>query len=204
MAACWHIQTSPTAKAVLISLADNANDAGHCWPSISTIAERTCLEKTTVIRAIKRLEGEGYLIANRGNGRHTTYTLTVGDLSEPVAENNRLQSATGCTAPPNRLHSATQPVAQCNTNRKEPSRTKYKGTRFARPPLPDDWRAYGVKIKPNADIDAVYEDFCDYWVSIPGAKGIKADWFATWRTWVRRQFDSKGKTVVPDQFAGAK
>lgn len=41
-------------KWVLISLADNANDQGYCWPSIETIAQRTMLTERSVQRAIKQ------------------------------------------------------------------------------------------------------------------------------------------------------
>lgn len=41
-------------KWVLISLADNASDPGYCWPSIETIAQRTCLTERSVQRAIKQ------------------------------------------------------------------------------------------------------------------------------------------------------
>lgn len=42
MSACWPLQgMTATKKAVLISLADNANDDGVCWPSISTIGVRS-------------------------------------------------------------------------------------------------------------------------------------------------------------------
>jgi hypothetical protein len=30
------------------------------------------------------------------------------------------------------------------------------------------------------------EAFVDYWRGIPGAKGLKLDWLATWRNWMRR------------------
>lgn len=205
MAACWHIQTSPTAKAVLISLADNANDAGHCWPSIATISTRTCLEKTTVIRAIKRLEEEGFLVADRGNGRHTTYTITVDQPAQPVAERHRLQSATGSTAPPNRLQSATQPVAECNTNRQEPSRT-VRGTRFALTTLPDEWRAYCEAKRPDLDPAEVFENFSAHFTSEDCKKPTKKNWLAAWQQWVRKEFARPGRKRVDysSQYEGAR
>lgn len=33
---------------------------------------------------------------------------------------------------------------------------------------------------------ADHESFVDYWLSVPGAKGVKRDWVATWRNWMRR------------------
>jgi hypothetical protein len=34
--------------------------------------------------------------------------------------------------------------------------------------------------------------FKDYWRSVPGAKGVKLDWDATWRNWVRSAAERKG------------
>jgi len=43
MSQCWPLQgLSVTQKAVLISLADQANDDGVCWPAVGTIATRCC------------------------------------------------------------------------------------------------------------------------------------------------------------------
>ena len=33
--------------------------------------------------------------------------------------------------------------------------------------------------------------FRDYWLSIPGSKGVKLDWAATWRTWIRKEVDRR-------------
>lgn len=39
---------------------------------------------------------------------------------------------------------------------------------------------------PDFQISEIAEDFRDYWLARPGAKAVKVDWHATWRTWVRR------------------
>lgn len=72
----------PPAKAVLISLADMANDEGYCWPSIERLCERTCFGRTAVIDAIYWLETHAVLKAHRTNGRKTTYTVTPESFSE--------------------------------------------------------------------------------------------------------------------------
>ena len=72
---CWPIQVPPTAKAVLISLADHAGDEGRCWPSLETLAVRTCTSRRAIVDAIKQLEACGVVLADRANGRHTTYIV---------------------------------------------------------------------------------------------------------------------------------
>lgn len=37
-----------------------------------------------------------------------------------------------------------------------------------------------------AVINTEMAKFCDYWNSMPGQKGVKLDWPATWRNWCRR------------------
>ena len=41
----------------------------------------------------------------------------------------------------------------------------------------------------RADLDPmnVADGFRDYWIAVPGAKGKKANWPATWRNWIRNQ-----------------
>ncbi|WP_306297841.1 helix-turn-helix domain-containing protein, partial [Pseudomonas aeruginosa] len=63
-------------KAVLISLADNSNDDGVCWPSVAKIAERTCLSERAVRNALRWLEDAKILISHQRNGRSTWYTVT--------------------------------------------------------------------------------------------------------------------------------
>lgn len=52
---------SSSAKLVLIKLADNANDFGVCWPSLSYIEFHTELSRATVKTAIKHLADLKYL-----------------------------------------------------------------------------------------------------------------------------------------------
>lgn len=79
---CAYLKMSPATKSVLFVLADMANDgSSECFPSIECISQRTCLGRTTVIKAIKQLEGRGYLKATRNKGRSTRYRLTLPSLS---------------------------------------------------------------------------------------------------------------------------
>lgn len=53
--------------------------------------------------------------------------------------------------------------------------------------LPNEWREWAVESRPDLDAEAVADSFHDFWVAKPGKDGRKADWFATWRNWVRNQ-----------------
>nr|WP_256994378.1 helix-turn-helix domain-containing protein [Pseudomonas aeruginosa] len=67
---------SPAQKAVLISLADQANDQGVCWPAVDSIAMRCCLSKRAVQQAIKWLRGAGIVSVEERQGRSTMYSVT--------------------------------------------------------------------------------------------------------------------------------
>lgn len=53
--------------------------------------------------------------------------------------------------------------------------------------LPDDWKTWAEKERPDVDVVTVSESFRDFWIAKPGKDGRKADWQATWRNWVRNQ-----------------
>lgn len=59
--------------------------------------------------------------------------------------------------------------------------------------LPDDWRQWCRRERPDLDPDAVAEQFRDFWVAKPGKDGRKADWQATWRNWCRGQKAGSGR-----------
>jgi hypothetical protein len=53
--------------------------------------------------------------------------------------------------------------------------------------LPKEWADFCKQERPDLKPDAIWNQFKDYWVSVPGQKGCKLDWLATWRNWVRNQ-----------------
>lgn len=52
-----------------------------------------------------------------------------------------------------------------------------------------DWAALEL---PHLDVLAETPNFIDYWTAAPGARGLKENWDATWRTWMRRQTPRPG------------
>lgn len=62
-----------------------------------------------------------------------------------------------------------------------------KGSRFALPSPPKDWVDFCRNEKPQRDPYQIFQIFRDYWIAQPGAKGVKLDWTATWRNWIRRE-----------------
>lgn len=51
--------------------------------------------------------------------------------------------------------------------------------------LTPDVREWSARAVPAVDVDAALEEFCDYWRAVPGRKGRKTDWPATFRNRLR-------------------
>ncbi|WP_103035289.1 helix-turn-helix domain-containing protein [Castellaniella caeni] len=78
MTEVWKIEgLSASQKLVFLSLADNANDQGECYPSIRQIAARTCLSERAVRDAVRSLERLGYVSSASRAGTSSTYLLTT-------------------------------------------------------------------------------------------------------------------------------
>ncbi|MCX7541352.1 helix-turn-helix domain-containing protein [Corynebacterium sp. P5848] len=56
-----NVELQPAQKMILMALADRADAAGVCWPSIGEIAHRTCQSERTVLRHIATLKDMGLL-----------------------------------------------------------------------------------------------------------------------------------------------
>jgi uncharacterized protein YdaU (DUF1376 family) len=93
----------------------------------------------------------------------------------------------GGDSPPN-----ATPIA---TNNQEPITNNHiKTQRGSRLPtdwsLPVDWKTWAEAERPDLNAEKVAESFKDFWISKPGAGGVKLNWEATWRNWVRSQKQS--------------
>lgn len=97
-------------------------------------------------------------------------------------------------------NAVTNDVVTLPPTRPDPTRKRESA---ARPPaaskkgsrLPADFSVdeqllqYTLENAPSIDVKKELENFRDYWDSVAGAKGVKLDWRATWRTWVRRSHE---------------
>ena len=112
-----------------------------------------------------------------------------------LAEKNRVNGRKGGRPKkPNGLPTETQSEPKKTlTKNQEPltnnhKRESQRGTRLAPDfALPDEWVSFCRQQRPELDPRDVFDGFRDYWVAQPGQKGVKTDWTATWRNWVRRQ-----------------
>jgi hypothetical protein len=62
-----------------------------------------------------------------------------------------------------------------------------RGSRLTEESIPQAWIEFCQIKRPDLDPADTFESFKDYWTAVPGTKGSKSDWFATWRNWVKTQ-----------------
>jgi hypothetical protein len=48
-----------------------------------------------------------------------------------------------------------------------------------------EWEDFCQQTRPELSPVKTFDQFKDYWIAQAGQKGVKLDWFATWRNWVR-------------------
>jgi hypothetical protein len=82
-----------------------------------------------------------------------------------------------------------------------------RGTRLAAEWKPGEKeRKFALSL--SLDLDAVTEDFRDYWLARPGTAATSLDWSMTWRRWCRKAAQQESrrpaarKAAAPDWWAG--
>lgn len=178
----------PSAKLVLLSLADHANTTGYCWPSIARLSKRTGLSRATIFRSIETLTGLGLIAQSYTQGKVNKYTLTL-----PVSSCDQSHTETSIMVTPHQYHSDTTPVSSCDQTslivRPKPSLTiKEPSSKRARA-ISADWEpsesllAWAVERAPSVDTNIESEKFVNYYLSKGDAR---KDWAASWRNWIIR------------------
>lgn len=93
--------------------------------------------------------------------------------------------------------SETQSESDANQEPEPRTRTKNqeskRGTRLPHEEIPDEWVQVAIDKFEFTQQNALdeFDTFHDYYIAQPGQKGVKIDWDATWRNWLRRSFSYK-------------
>jgi len=81
-----------------------------------------------------------------------------------------------------------EPITNNHSIDESPTKQRTKGSRLSTDfELPDSWTEFCQTERPDLNPKKVFDSFKDYWVAKAGASGVKLDWQATWRNWVRNQ-----------------
>jgi hypothetical protein len=156
------------------------------------------------------------IVRDKERDRKRAYRLKINETKIKAASEVSAPAANGASV--SLGHNGTRPVVVPlvspaplplildKTVEKEVSKKKVKGSGSARASrLPDDFvpdetceaiaREHGFT---RAHWQRTIDGFRDYWKAQPGGKGLKADWQATCRNWLRREADNMKSPATPN------
>lgn len=134
----------------LLAIADNADDKGYAWPSVSTIAKKAAMGERGAQKCIRNLAENGLLIVNSGGGRNKTnaYQITTNGIGEEHKHINPEQN----TPPPGSPFSKINPE-QDDINPEPP---------FAKPRTPVHPNSQEPSKEPPIEAAAVSLGYSEY------------------------------------------
>ena len=206
----WLLQAQPSGNAVLIyatlaSFGTFDTAAGtyeECRPALATIVERSGMSLSNVKRAIAELlDLKAVTRTERfaDDGRTqlpSVYRVVFGAIVGPGGSaGGPPPPSTGGPRGGPRADQNQEPSTQ-NPDTKKPSASP-RGTR-----VPDDFKpsdemvAWARQHAPGVGWRE-HDRFMDYWRAQPGQRGVKLDWVATWRNWMRKAADDRIASARP-------
>jgi DNA-binding Lrp family transcriptional regulator len=141
------IGIEPSAKLVLVALADNANSKhnGVAFPSVATLARRAGICERQVRSNLRKLEAQGWITresaGDGGRGMATRYRLNLDRMKAAIEQQNpeahrRLSTKEGGSALPGISEETRKPGAQNpEVQRRKPGSGAYKTRKPAAPEL---------------------------------------------------------------------
>lgn len=178
------------AKAVLHALADHADEHGRCWPSLARIARFAGCSESTARRALQRIEALGIVRRQAREGQSDIYELNTDWDPCQIDTPTKTEGVSPSTPPLSGRHPTPvilqgDPCQDDTRTVKEPPKNRQGTTNERATRLDPNFRpsqdliafAEGLGL----DNDEVWPEFRDYWIAVPGARGRKLDWEATYR-----------------------
>lgn len=191
MSAVWECDAlDASERLVMLSLADHADDAGRCYPSVARLCRRTSMSDRGVQKVIARLVARGFIAIrpNAGQGGANLYTVTA--TPEPRSPPNDVHPRTTFAPPPNPVRITPEPGSPKPSGTiKEPSiEAAPRRRRKPEVPIPEGWVPNEKNLEDarkrnltDAEIRHEASQFRDKHL----AKGsLFRDWDAAWRTWL--------------------
>jgi uncharacterized protein YdaU (DUF1376 family) len=143
-----------------------------------------------------------FFVLGKTGYTHKRIEVEIKDYSEQVEKNKNNGKLGGRPKKTQSVISGLPDESQNNPNQ-EPLTTNHKpkekktlGKRLANDfSMPDSWGEFCEKERSDLTPIKVFEQFKDYWIAQAGQKGVKLDWDATWRNWVRNT-----KAIKPNPY----
>lgn len=196
----WRLDISASEKMVLLALADAANDAGICWPSITgkrPLTAKTSLSERTIQNAIKSLCSKGHLSRQEQSYRGVIYTVHPRSSCTPAnaAPVQNLQVYPAAAAPKPSV-TINHKVLGSDGQGKRPV---VAGSWHR---LPEEWMPAALPSQLGSQRAAwppgweagQLEQFRGWAANAAdeNGKGRKRDWNMAWHNWLRRNENEIG------------
>lgn len=196
--------------------------AGHARGyelTVAQIIEDGADGKDAVQAGLEELEHAGYLTRTRvrtGDGRWGSYDYELTEMPHQGGSDHGGKSRTGSdqqehdvsaghgqsgsTAP---VNPPTKKTTSKKTREDNSKASPSRGSRLASDFEPtEEMRAWFREQRYGGTPARWLEEhrrFVDYWIAKPGAAGVKLDWPATWRNWMRKAAERIGPTTPARQ-----
>ena len=116
-------------------------------------------------------------------------------IYQAMAEKNRANGRLGGRKKnpvANPLATQPEPIAKATINYELLTNNqvlkKQRGSRLPQDfVLLKEWSDFCTQQRPDLNLQNTFDSFKDFWVAKAGSGGVKLDWLATWRNWVRNQ-----------------
>lgn len=151
-----------------------------------------------------KVQIEGGKITNeRANSDLVHRGFVSGSRSESGAKGGRTRAENVRKSLESNDTSQANASSRIEKNREEEKEeanasSKKRGSRLtAEWRLPKDWGDWAVaEGMPEASVRREADKFRDYWAGLNGSKGVKLDWLATWRNWVRKGIEDQQRQTA--------
>lgn len=180
------------ARLLYIGLWCEADREGRFEWRPSAFRRRYLPDDTVDIEALCQLLLDRGLVIRYGDGlayiptfskhQHINPRESASVLADPDAYTTRAARVTDTS--PRDSDAQVGREGKGRLDREDASRTRGSRLMPAWQPNPDELR-WARDARPDLDLNGEIERFRDYWIAKPGKDGVKLDWTATWRNWIR-------------------
>ena len=143
-----------------------------------------------------------FFVLGKTGYTHKRIEVEIKDYSEQVEKNKNNGKLGGRPKKTQVVISGLPDESQNNPNHKplttnhKPIEKNKRGSRLSQALfLPNEWREFCKQTRPELNPAKTFDQFRDYWIAQAGQKGVKLDWDATWRNWIRNT-----KAVKPNPY----
>ena len=192
---------------LLLSYADR--ECRNAFPGNARLARDMGIKDVRrVIRVLRALEEKGYIAESVSHSRTRSWALTLpanpghGDQGKGGhGDHGGDGHGDHPTTTEDQVLTLRSPVVASRVRADAPAHARgadqaepkaKRGTRLPADFIPSEKSRKTILTEsPTLDLRREHAKFVDHWAAAPGQRGVKLDWDATWRNWMRKAAEQK-------------